>query len=55
MNRRKWATQMAYLEMISDSGNEDENSQNNIDIPDPIMVDEDITPDKYEQDDIELV
>ena len=55
MNRRKWATQMAYLEMLSDGGNEDENTQNNIDIPDPIKVVEDPTPEKYEQDDIELV
>jgi len=55
MNRRKWAAQMSYLEMLSDEGKDSENLYEDIDIPAPVVAVEDKTPDKYEQDDIELV
>ena len=55
MNRRKWAAQMSYLEMLSDEGKDSENLYEDVNIPAPVVAVEDKTPDKYEQDDIELV
>jgi hypothetical protein len=55
MNRRKWAAQMSYLEMLSDEGKDGENLYEDVDIPAPVVAVEGKTPDKYEQDDIELV
>jgi uncharacterized membrane protein len=55
MNRRKWAAQMAYLEMISNDDNDDLNTQQEVDIPSPIIKAEEEIPTRYDQDDIELV
>ena len=55
LNRRKWAAQMAYLEMLSDDGKNDEKHPQEVDIPSPILAVEEETPDKYGQDEIELV
>ncbi|MBD50494.1 MAG: hypothetical protein CMB08_01045 [Euryarchaeota archaeon] len=55
LNRRKWAAQIAYLEMISDDGKNDEPISQANDIPSPVLTIEEEIPDKYEQDDIELV
>ena len=55
LNRRKWAAQIAYLEMLSDDGKNDETLSQEADIPSPILTVEEEIPDKYDQDDIELV
>ena len=55
LNRRKWAAQMAYLEMLSDDGKNDESVSQEVDIPSPILAVEEEIPNKYDQDDIELV
>ena len=55
LNRRKWAAQIAYLEMLSDDGKNDETLSQEGDIPSPILTVEEEIPDKYDQDDIELV
>jgi hypothetical protein len=46
---------MSYLEMLSDEGKDSENLYEDVNIPAPVVAVEDKTPDKYEQDDIELV
>tara|TARA_B110000444_G_scaffold14330_2_gene12305 strand:+ start:19764 stop:22706 length:2943 start_codon:yes stop_codon:yes gene_type:complete len=55
MNKRKWAAQMAYLEVISAT----ENNNNEVDqmpeIPEPILEEIDNSIDRYEEEDIELV
>ena len=47
------AAQIAYLEMLSDDGKNDETLSQEADIP-PILTVEEEIPDKYDQDDIEL-
>lgn len=55
LNKRKWAAQIAYLEMISDDGKNDLSISQEDNIPSPILAVEEEIPDKYDQDDIELV
>ena len=55
LNRRKWAAQMAYLEMLSDDGRNDESVSQEVDIPSPILAVEEEISNKYDQDEIELV
>jgi hypothetical protein len=55
LNRRKWAAQIAYLELLSDDSKNDETISQEADIPSPILVVEEEIPHKYDQDDIELV
>ena len=55
MNKRKWAAQMAYLEMISATENNDAEVDQISEIPEPVLEMMDNSIDRYEEEDIELV
>ena len=55
MNKRKWAAQMAYLEMISATENNNAEVDQMTEIPEPILEMIDNSIDRYEEEDIELV
>ncbi|MGY8703405.1 MAG: COG1470 family protein, partial [Candidatus Poseidoniales archaeon] len=55
MNKRKWAAQMTYLEMVSNSENNVEIMEEVSEIPSPVLTLEDTPVDRYADEDVELV
>jgi len=55
INRRKWALQMSYLEMLSETENNSTDTTETSEIPAPVLVTEDNRIDRYDDEDIELI
>ena len=55
MNRRRWATHLAFLEALGGDDDEGEGASEDSDLPAPVTAVEEEESDDYEEDEIELV